>query len=177
MIGTRLVRASGRGAYEQLFGVLVQVVDERGDHLGQRGWLAAEGHFAVALLVGESDEERDEPIAVDAQFQAKVFDGAVGALIDPGLVPWVEVGLGFVVFRVGGQRDTGANADADELAEVVGSHVGKELAAGPLAIAGVDDFVPGIDRDTRDDCVYPLASLVELVEEAFEYLPVHRLRV
>ncbi len=172
----RLVRLLQESRVE-FFGVLIEVADEDGDHLRERSWFAPERHLAVALFVREADEKRDKAVTVEAEFQAKVLDRAAGALIHARLVPGVDVGLGFVVLGVGWECDASADADADELAEIVRGDVGEELAARPCAIARVDDLIPGGLGDAIDRGLDPVAGFGEGEEEGFEDGSFHAWRV
>ena len=120
----------------------VQVANQDRDHFSERRGLAAERHRPIALNGRKRFEQQDERGAIRAHLSEQRFDVEGFAFADASAVPVVCFELGGVFEVVTRGRDTGADADADELAEVVRGHVGEELAASPGAVASVDEFIP-----------------------------------
>ncbi len=121
-------RYFGEGG-DEFLRVLVEVADEDGHHLGERRRFAAEGHGPGALGGGEAAEEGDEGRAVGPHLGEQLLGVVAGTFGDTRPVPIVDFEVGGVGEVIAGFGYPGADPDADELAEVVGGHVGEELAS------------------------------------------------
>jgi hypothetical protein len=118
------------------------VAEKHRDHVCEWGWPAPERHGAFALFRGQVPEKGDERRPILAHFGKEGPYIETDALGNAGPIPIMDFEFGCVLEVVAGFGDAGADPDPDELAEVVGGHVGQQLAARPGAVPSVYDFFP-----------------------------------
>lgn len=165
--------SGGARRFGEFAGVVFEVAHEDGQHLSEGCGLASKGHHAGALLRAERAEKRNKGIAIRSHLGEEVIDGGAFTLGDAGTVPIVDFELGGVLQVVARERYACADTDADQLAEVVGRHVGEQLAPGPGSVTGVDDFVPGAGRHLTYEAGNTLAGSRKLLRESPEGKVVH----